>query len=196
MSERVTVCVDFKNPHAWLAIAPTRALEQRLGTPFDWRPRSVAPIAQPTPLRPGASRGERHRSIRAAYWVSDLERYAKSRGIALRDPWRALDTTLPSLALLRCRKTAPEQTGWLAERLFDALWRDGLSSEALAAQLELGEYAKDEGPDELAANEAELEALGVWNVPAYLVHGELFMGRQHLPMVEWLATGRSGPPPI
>jgi 2-hydroxychromene-2-carboxylate isomerase len=43
---------------------------------------------------------------------------------------------------------------------------------------------------------AELEAAAVWNVPAFLVGGELFIGRKHLPMVEWLATGRTGPPPI
>ena len=41
------------------------------------------------------------------------------------------------------------------------------------------------------ADEHELAALGVWNVPAFLSHGEVFIGRQHLPMIEWLATGRA-----
>jgi 2-hydroxychromene-2-carboxylate isomerase len=190
VSAPVTVCVDFKNPHAWLAIAPTRALEAKLGTAFDWRPCCVAPIAQPTPLGPSSSRGERHRSVRAAYWVSDLARYAESRGLALRDPYRSFDTTPFALALLHRRNSAPEKSGLFVERIFDALWRQGVAPETLAAGLETA------APESLAASEAELESLGVWNVPAYLVHGELFMGRQHLAMVEWLIGGRSGPPPI
>jgi 2-hydroxychromene-2-carboxylate isomerase len=197
MSERVTVCVDFKSPHAWLAIAPTRALEARLGARFDWRPRAVPPLPRPKPLGPNATRGERHRALRAAYWERDLARYAESQGLRLRDPYREIDTERPSLALLFLRGRAPERAGEFAARAFEALWQDDapeVATDALGA--EFAEWARKQGPEELAANEAELEALGVWNVPAYLVGGELFLGRQHLPMVEWLVRGRAGPPPI
>jgi hypothetical protein len=37
---------------------------------------------------------------------------------------------------------------------------------------------------------------GAFGVPAYLLHGEVFIGRQHLPMLEWLLTGQPGAPPI
>jgi 2-hydroxychromene-2-carboxylate isomerase len=197
MSVQVTVCVDFKSPLAWLAIAPTRALEARLGACFDWRPRSVVPLPKPQPLGPHATRGERHRSIRAAYWERDLARYAESQGLHLRDPYREIDAEPPSLALLYLRQRAPERAGEFTARAFEALWQGDLAS-APTAELgpELAEWARKEGGEALAANEAELDALGVWNVPAYLVGGELFLGRQHLPMVEWLVRGRAGPPPI
>jgi len=197
MSERVTVCVDFKSPLAWLAIAPTRALEARLGTRFDWRPRSVAPLPRAQPLGPHATRGERHRSIRAAYWERDLARYAESQGLHLRDPYREIASERPSLALLFLRRHAPERAGEFTARAFEALWQhDAERAPVDSLGSEFEDWARKDGPEELAANEAELAALGVWNVPAYLVGGELFLGRQHLPMVEWLVRGRAGPPPI
>jgi hypothetical protein len=70
--QRASVCVDFNSPHAWLAMGPTRALEQKLGAVFDWRPRSIQPLPSPRPLGPHATRGERHRSVRAAYVERDL----------------------------------------------------------------------------------------------------------------------------
>ncbi|HTO08509.1 MAG TPA: DsbA family protein [Myxococcota bacterium] len=197
MSARVTVCVDFKSPHAWLAIAPTRALEARLGERFDWRPRSVLPLPRPAPLGPHATRGERHRAVRAAYWERDLARYAESQGLHLRDPYREVDAVRPSLALLFLRERAPERAGELVAGAFEAIWQHDAAQaplESLGPGFE--DWARKDGPEALAANEAELEELGVWNVPAYLVGGELFMGRQHLPMVEWLVRGRAGPAPI
>lgn len=41
-----------------------------------------------------------------------------------------------------------------------------------------------------------LREMGVFDVPAYLVEDDLFLGRQHLPMIRWLLTGRRGPAPI
>ena len=193
---RATVCVDFKSPHAWLAMAPTRALELRLGAMFDWRPRDLPPIPSPKPLGPHATRGERHRSVRAAYVERDLARYAESQGLNLRDPYRQHDTTRASLGLLYLRKHAPERAGDFAARMFEILWQDDQDTVSTGLGPAFEDYVRKEGPAELAANDAELEKLGVWNVPAYLVHGELFLGRQHLPMVEWLLCGRSGPPPI
>ena len=39
---------------------------------------------------------------------------------------------------------------------------------------------------------------GFWSVEAdiYLVDGELFQGRQHLPLVGWRLGGEQGPPPV
>jgi hypothetical protein len=37
----------------------------------------------------------------------------------------------------------------------------------------------------------QLASDGLWTVPGYLVGGEVFIGRQHLPMVEWIATEAS-----
>ncbi len=204
MSERVSVCVDFKSPHAWLAVAPTRALEERLAIRFDWRPLILPPLSPPKPIGVGDDRGARHRSIRAAYVERDLQRYAEARGLELRDPCRAPDTTLASLGLLWLRREAPELAADYVARVFALLWQRGADvASAAVVESTLGadprafrEWAAKQGQRELAATQRELAKAGAWSVPAYLLHGEVFIGRQHLPMVEWLLTGQTGAPPI
>ena len=36
----------------------------------------------------------------------------------------------------------------------------------------------------------------MFGIPTYLVEGQMFMGRQHLPMIRWLLTGQEGPGPL
>jgi 2-hydroxychromene-2-carboxylate isomerase len=145
----------------------------------------------------------RHRRIRAEYLARDLRRYAESRGLELGDVYREPDTEAASLGLLWLRRGAPALASDYVTRVFDRLWREnaaadlGFVERALAAApAGFRGFAKGDGSRELAALRAELEAAGVWNVPAFLVHGDVFLGRQHLPMVEWLATGQTGVPPI
>lgn len=204
---RPTVCVDFKNAHAYLAVEPTRALEALLGIAFDWLPLSVPPLLRPPAEKAGDDRGTRHRRIRAHYFEGDLRRYAESRGLELGDLYRSPDTTRASLGLLFARARAPERAGAFAERVFELEWRQGADiakPDAIDGALTqvgvdpggFGAFAAGEGPAQLAAVQSELEALGLYTVPAYLVGGEPFLGRQHLPMIEWLLSGRTGPPPI
>jgi 2-hydroxychromene-2-carboxylate isomerase len=88
-------------------------------------------------------------------------------------------------------------------RVFDRIWRENAAADLAFVEEALGgeasgfrAWADSDGPREVAAVRAELEAVAVWSVPAFIVHGDVFVGRQHLPMVEWLATGQTGPPPI
>ena len=57
-------------------------------------------------------------------------------------------------------------------------------------------WAESRGPDALASIAAELRDFGVYQSPAYVLNGEVFYGRQHLPMIRWILEGRSGPGPI
>jgi 2-hydroxychromene-2-carboxylate isomerase len=200
----IAVCVDFKSAQSYLAVEPTRALEARLGVAFDWRPVSVPPLSRPKPAQPGDDRGTRHQRARAEYHARDLARYAESRGLALGDVHRAPDVALASLGLLWLRRHRPELASDYCARVFESLWRDGPEvAEPAAIEAALGSaapgfraWAAGEGPRELAESQRELGLAGVWNVPAYLVDGDVFIGRQHLPMIEWLATGRRGEPPL
>ena len=200
----IAVCIDWKSPHAWLALAPTRALEARLGQTFDWRPFVVPPLTPPAVARADEDRGTRHRRMRAEYLARDLERYAIARGLALGDPYRHPNTKLAAQGLLWLRQRAPSRAGEYVARVFELLWNDGADVADLAViESALGadargfrDYAAGPGPDALAVHQRELVEAGVWSVPTFLVDGEPFLGRQHLPMVEWLATGRAGSPPI
>jgi 2-hydroxychromene-2-carboxylate isomerase len=204
VSDRIAVAIDFASPAAYLAVAPARALESRLGRPFDWLPFSISAVTRPKPAAPGEDRGSRHRRARAEYLALDLCRYAASRGFELGDPYRAPEARAPSLGLLWLRRRAPVLASDYVTAVFDHLWCEHADAADLdfVAKTLGGEaagfraYASGEGPRDLAAVRAELEAAAVWNVPTFLVDGEPFLGRQHLPMVEWLATGRTGAPPI
>ena len=164
----------------------------------------TAPLSRPRPIGVGDDRSARHRSIRAAYVARDLERYARARALELRDLYRSPDVTRASLGLLWLRREAPQLAGDYVARVFELLWqRDADVAGAAVVESALGRdpsafraWAAKEGALELAANQRELVEAGAWNVPAYLLHGEVFIGRQHLPMLEWLLTGQTGAPPI
>src|SRR4051794_18090566 len=72
-----TVCIDFKSPKAYLALAPTFALEDALDVRFDWLPISVSPLGRPGAARVDEDRSTRHKRMRAEYNERDLRRYAR-----------------------------------------------------------------------------------------------------------------------
>jgi 2-hydroxychromene-2-carboxylate isomerase len=203
MSEAIGIAIDFKSAAAYLAIEATRALERRLGLAFDWLPIELPGPVRPAPAAPGDDRGTRHRRIREEYLANDLRRYAAARGLDLGDVSREPDTTNASLGLLWLRRRAPALVGDYVTRVFDRIWQENAEVDLGFVEQSLGghtgafrSYVMDDGPRELECIRAELAAAGVWKTPAYLVAGDLFIGREHLPMVEWLAGGRTGPPPI
>ena len=65
-----------------------------------------------------------------------------------------------------------------------------VSSRPLAVVLDV----KD--PHSYLAKDPTYALAGVFETPAYLVDGEVFLGRAHLPMVRWILSNRAGPPPI
>ena len=50
--------------------------------------------------------------------------------------------------------------------------------------------------EELDSLRTSLEAEGVFNAPMYLVEGQTFQGREHLPMIRWLLSAEQEPVPI
>jgi 2-hydroxychromene-2-carboxylate isomerase len=190
---RLTVCIDFRNPHAYLAVAPTRALESRLGSAFDWLPFAAPPLYRARAARPEDDRGTRHRRIRALYFERDLERYAAARGIVLRELHRDVDVAPAAAGMLWLRAQGGAGLSAYVERVFEGLWRDGhdvADRAVIAAMLGCSSSAFDaffetEGRRELDGLQTRLSAAGIFNVPAYVLRGgEPFYGRQHLPLVE------------
>jgi len=203
----LTVCIDFKNPYAWLAVPPTRALEEALGIDADWLPRLAAPVEQPPAAGPGEDRGRRHRRFRAEYHARDIERYAAVHGLTIRGLERRPDATLASIGMLFARQEGPAARRRYVERIFAGHWSQTLDLEdpaALRGALEASgcdarqfeAYAAGPGRQELAALQDALSQAGVLGVPAYLLEGEVFIGRAHLPMVRWILSGRAGAAPI
>lgn len=205
-SGTVVVCIDFKQPRAYLAHRATRELEAELDCQFSWQPFLVAPPKPPPAPQPDEDRGTMHRRLRAEYNARDVERYARRLGLPLQDPYRERDSTAAALGLLRCEARSSELARQYVDCVFARRWGGSLelaSSSAIGALLaELGDgdgwdaYVEDAGPGRLAAMRQRLTEAGVFDVPTYLYDGEVFHGRQHLPMLRWLLTDRQGEPPL
>jgi 2-hydroxychromene-2-carboxylate isomerase len=191
---QLPVVIDFKSPQAYLAIGPTCALADDLGITIDWRPLVIAPSQVPA-APSGQDRGARHRRFRADYLERDIVRYAADRGVAIGGRLdRGKDSTLATIGLLWAKRQGPSLARLYVERVFECYWQEDLDIEdersirALLTQIDapvLGfeAFARDEGRTELARIQSELRNVGVFEVPTYVVDDDLFLGRQHLPLV-------------
>ncbi len=156
-------------------------------------------------------RGVRHRRRRALYVELDIQRYAKVRGLVIRDIYRQVDSTMAALALLWVRGTDKLVRRTTIDALFSGHWNGHLNIEDVAAVTAVlegaradldgwPEFHEDAGRAELQRLHARLATAGIFSAPAIVVgtadSAEIFYGRAHLPMVRWLLQGRTGPPPI
>ncbi len=204
---RLTVMLDIRHPSAYLALHPAAALANELDIEINWLPFVVPPLLPPSTPGPEDDRGIRHRRNRAQAIAREIQTYAEVQGLVLRDYYRDPDPAAVNLAWLWLRERHRDRLlPWLAEA-FRAYWTLELdpSSEAAVAELidsldghgsEFLAWCADDGPFAAQLLADELRERGLFGVPCYLVEDEVFLGRQHLPMIRWILQGRSGPVPI
>ncbi len=208
----LTVCMDFKNPHSYLAKDLVYALEDDLGLHADWLPYLTPALSPPRQPQASDDRGTRHRQHRARYVEQDIQRYASVRGLVIRDIYRQVDSTLAAIALLWIRREEASVSRKAIDGLFAGHWEGRVNiADVRAVTAVLDEsgvnlagwevYRAGDARTELQQLLARLGAAGVFNVPALVVSkvemaAEIFYGRAHLPMVRWLLDGQNGPAPI
>ncbi len=203
----VALCLDLKHPLSYLALKPTFALLDELGVKLECLPFAAAALKAPTPARTDEDRGARHRRLRAEYLAREVARYAEVQNLVIRDIYRSPDTSLFAAGLLWLNHRCPEGIKSYLLAVFEGYWRGSLDVEAPGALArvmeELGQdgeafaaYAGGEGHAAVADLRQQLVAAGIFNVPSFVVEGQVFLGRAHLPMVRWLLQGRRGPPPV
>ncbi len=194
----IELVFDFTSTASLLALKPAGALADELGIAIDWLPFPTHARATP-PATQNETVAERHQRVRAEYVARDTARYAQAQGIALNRDAEGVDSTLACAGCLWANRHGVGRA--YVERVLLPFWAARLDiedAEAIASVLaELGAPAFD-GHDarELAAHTAALEERGVFNVPTFLVADQLFVGRQHLPMIRWLLTGQEGAGPL
>ena len=205
---RLTVLIDFRSSHAYLAKNATVALELGTSIDADWLPLRIthpnrtgtatADLEQPT------DRGARHRRARARYYEQDLQRYVRLRGLTVSDVYPPCDSTPPGLGLLWLRDApASVRTRYvdlIFERHFGQHMELGDVCAALSASGADGsaftQFAAQAGPAEFELLQRTLRATGCTTTPTYLLDGEQFQGRQHMPLLRWLLLGRPGNAPL
>jgi 2-hydroxychromene-2-carboxylate isomerase len=202
----LAVLIDFKSPAAYLSVGPACALAKELGMVIDWRPLQVSAWRDHSGASGSNDRGARHRTLRADYTESEITRYAASRGLTLHGLHRQTDSSLAAIGLLWARRGPASQVHAYVQRVFERYWRDELDIEdegALSAVLAdtglsaegFSAFARGEGRAELERFQSELINAGAFEVPTYLLNDEMYVGRQHLPLIRArLMRGRSQVP--
>jgi 2-hydroxychromene-2-carboxylate isomerase len=195
----VTVYSDYKSPYAYLAKDPTYELERSGGVRLEWRPYILD-----IPSYLGSARLDEagrvteesrnaHQWRRVRYSYMDCRREAAKRGLVIRGTQKIWDSTLAAAGMLFAQASGAAVFRRYHDTVFERFWRRELDIEdadAIAAVLaEAGagsgfqEWAP-EGRARVATLAREAEAAGVFGVPSFILDGELFWGREHLPEIK------------
>jgi len=204
---RLTVLLDVRHPLAYLALHPTIELARHHGLEVNWLPVLAPPLHAPSRPHPDDDRGVRHRRIRAQAIAREIETYGQAQGLVVREYYRAPDPTALNAGWLWVRAHARNRLEDYLVRVFRAYWAcelDPSETKAVApiiSALDADEgafeiWSRERGAASLASLAEELAQRGIGGAPCYWIDGELFLGRQHLPMIRWILAGRSGRGPI
>lgn len=203
----LVIAVDVAHPHVYLGFDAICSLLDETRVAAEWRPLASYGLKVPVEPGAGASRGERHRYQRARYHAMDVERYARRRGLELHGLYRSPDRSTFAATLLWLGAEQPGHVRAWLDQVLRGYWAERLDIEnpdaLLAVARSVGaqtdgaqDWVGSHGAEAAAQADAELREQGVFTVPGFLLDGEPFLGRQHVPMLRWILTGRQGPGPI
>ena len=205
---RMTVLLDLRRP----GVVPRAAARRGAGRGAGPRDRLAAAHRAGAPSRrrlrvPTTIAATLHRRHRAHAIARELAVHARAQGLELREPYRDPDARAFDLGWLWLRERAPQRLYPFLAAGFRAYWSLALDPSSVAAVGDLlrsvgddasgfAAWCAGEGPATAARVAGEQSARGWFGVPGYVVEGEYFLGRQHLPMIRWILGGRAGPGPI
>jgi 2-hydroxychromene-2-carboxylate isomerase len=194
----VTVYSDYKSPYAYLAKDLAYDLERDFQVRLDW-----LPYVLDIPSFLGSARvddGGRvleeernpHQWRRVRYSYMDCRRQGRRRGLVIRGPQKIWDSSLAACGMLYARRQGDAVLRRYHDLTFERFWKRELDIEdpaivgAVLAESGAGAaafpaYAVAEGRREVEHICREAEAIGVFGVPSFVLDGELFWGREHLP---------------
>jgi 2-hydroxychromene-2-carboxylate isomerase len=206
------VYVDVKSPYAFIARDPTRAMARELGIGIDWRPLTLN-----IPSYLGSARLDRTGAVaesnrtpeqwaRVRYAYRDARRYASEQGYALRGTEKIWDTSLVHIAFWWARAQGGERADAFLDAVYPRFWVRDFDAEDLdtvtgalrTAGVDTAGFAAYAAGEGRVTHDRIQQAIfdaGIFGVPGYVVDGEYYFGREHLPTVRWILEGRTGAPP-
>ena len=206
------VYLDFKSPYAYLAKDPSWQLEHDFDIAIDWRPLTldIPSFLGSAKVNDAGRVVEENRTpgqwqgVRYAYM--DAKRYARLKNILIYGPQKIWDSSLASIGMQWAKQAGRGVLRAYMDIVYERFWRRELDIEdavvVAAAVAEAGgdgqeylDYLAGEGRAEHDVLQARLHDAGVFGVPSYVLDGEVFFGREHLPAVRWILGGRRGPAP-
>lgn len=206
MTETVAVYTDYKSPYAYLAKDLTYELEARFDVTIDWRPYVLdipAYLGSAERNEAGeivAQARNAHQWRRVMYSYMDCRRYADRLGLTIRGTRKIFDSRLAAIGMLYAKRHGVFRA--YNDLVFERFWKRELDIEdpaAVAAVLGacgadvagFARFVETEGRLERERLQREAEAAGIFGVPTFVVHGEIFWGREHLPLIEEMLAPRA-----
>jgi 2-hydroxychromene-2-carboxylate isomerase len=194
---RITVYTDYKSPYAYLAKDLAYALERDFPVRLE-----VLPYVLDIPSFLGSARVDAdgnvqeqnrnaHQWRRVKYSYMDCRRAARKRGLTIRGPQKIWDSALAAAGMLYAQRAGEAVFRRYHDLVFERFWQRALDiedvaviaavlAEAGADGVGFADYA-EAGRTEVAEISRAAEAQGVFGVPSFVLDGELFWGREHLP---------------
>jgi len=193
----ITVYSDYKSPYAYLAKDPIYTLAAEASVTLVWKPYILD-----IPQFLGSARVDTagnvleenrnaHQWRRVRYSYMDCRRQARKQGLIIRGTQKIWDSSLAAAGMLFAQSQGEQVFRRYHDAVFERFWRRELDIESVpaieAVLQEAGASTSgfldraDQGRAEVAQIARDAEAMGVFGVPSYIVDGEVFWGREHLP---------------
>lgn len=202
---QITVYTDYKSPYAYLAKDLTYELERDFPVRLDWRPYILDIPSYLGSARVDADGAVMEESRNAHQWrrvrysYMDCRRAARKRGLIIRGTQKIWDSTLAAAGMLFAQRAGDTVFRRYHDWVFERFWQRALDIEdvaAIGAALDAAgadgaafAAEAEEGRAAVARISREAEAQGVFGVPSFVVEGELFWGREHLPDIRAMLAG-------
>ncbi len=206
------VYLDVKSPYAFVSVKPTLALERELELQFDWRPYTLD-----IPSYLGSARKKngavvessgRSRAIWNAirYAYMDARRYAELQGYTLKGTEKIWDSSLANMGILFVNLYFRDRIPDYLEAVFPPFWRRELDIEDIGVIKDCLEMAGVDSSDfqtfvTRAGKQMHDHILdhrfeaGIYGVQTYVLDNSVFFGREHLPYIRWVLSGKQGQVP-
>lgn len=211
-NDPLIVYMDIKSPYAFIARDPTCRMAEELGIEIDWRPLTLnipsylgsAKLDKSGKVESSERTPEQWARVKYAY--RDARRYAREQGYGLRGTEKIWDTTLVHMGFWWAKEQGGGVLGRYLDHVYPRFWVRDFDAEDLAtvtAALQtsgadttgFSDYVSGEGRAFHDATQQAVFDAGIFGVPGYVLDGEYFFGREHLPTVRWMLTGREGSQP-
>ena len=200
--DQLAIYLDPKDPECYLALPGTRALLQDTAVTACWYPLQVdLPNAPKPEPKSSEARGLRHRWFRENYRARELAYYAKVLGLPLQAIYRSARSQCAAIALLwlQQQQQPVDVLNWLqalCQRHFEqaAALTDHqdtiitLLAEQGLDTADFEHYLAQQGQQQLQIQLEKNLQQGVIRGPAYRWQDQLYIGREHLPLLHQLIT--------
>jgi 2-hydroxychromene-2-carboxylate isomerase len=206
------VYIDYKSPYAYIAKDPTYDLQREFGIEIDWYPLTlnIGSYLGTAKTNNSGKVVENNRSPRqwmaVKYAYMDARRYASLRNLTLKGTQKIWDSSLAAIGMLWVKAQGTEQLKRYTDITFERFWRRDLDIEDIDVVVSIlneagvnvagfDAYQQGEGRTVHNALQEEILDKGYFGVPTYVIDGESYFGREHLPRVRWHLSGCPGPIP-